>query len=222
MIEINQIIRTKRRSIALIIQPDGKLIVRAPLKASDKIIHAFVQKKASWIHSKQALVKSASTQATPKKFLHGEKFWHLGELYPLQIVDQANQPLEFNGRFTMSLSAQSQARSHFIKWYKASARKIITERVVQYATRNGFTYSQVKITSAQSRWGSCSGKGSLCFSWRLVMAPLTVIDYVVVHELVHLRHKNHSKAFWAEVKALMPDYKNKRSWLKENGRLLNI
>jgi predicted metal-dependent hydrolase len=99
---------------------------------------------------------------------------------------------------------------------------MIAERVAWYAAKYGFTYKQVKITSAQTRWGSCSAKGTLSFAWRLVMAPVPEIDFVVVHELVHTVEKNHGKAFWAKVKAILPDYKQRIEWLEVNGHLLKL
>lgn len=222
MIKIDRIIRTKRKSIALIVQRDGSLTVRAPLRTSDKSIRSFVEKNAAWIQSKQALVKTAYPQAAPKKYVDGEKFWYLGRQYPLQIIDHLNPPIKFIDRFFMDRSAVSKAQWHLTQWYKKQAHRIIAERVELFAAKNGFIYRQVKITSAQTRWGSCSSKGSLCFSWRLVMAPLSVIDYVVVHELVHLKEKNHAKTFWAKVNMLMPNYQQKIAWLKKNGQSLNI
>jgi len=105
-------------------------------------------------------------------------------------------------------------------WYKERAYEKISERVQWYALKNGFQYNKIKITQAQKRWGSCSSKGNLNFSWRLIMAPLPVVDYVVVHELAHLVEKNHSKAFWSKVKMLMTDYQKQQEWLKRNGHLL--
>lgn len=197
-------------------------MVRAPIRASDKIILAFVEKNAGWIQSKQALVKSVYPQIDEKKYVTGESFWFLGKTYRLEIVDEAKHPLEYRERFILHRRALPKAQSYFTKWYKEQAYQVISDRVKEYASKNGFVYRQVKITSAQRRWGSCSAKGTLCFSWRLVMAPLPVIDYVVVHELAHLKEKNHGKAFWAKVSAIMPDYKQKIEWLKKNGRFLNI
>jgi predicted metal-dependent hydrolase len=110
----------------------------------------------------------------------------------------------------------------FTTWYKQQARWVIRERVEWFAARYKFIYSQVRISSARTRWGSCSSRGSLSFTWRLVMAPLEVVDYVVAHELAHLRIRNHSPAFWKEVEAILPDYKARQKWLKTNGRLLTL
>ena len=117
----------------------------------------------------------------------------------------------------MAQSAQGQAAQLFEQWYRQQARTVFTERVELYAQKYGFEYAKIRISSARTRWGSCSSKGTLSFTWRLVMAPLEIVDYVVVHELSHLREHNHSKAFWAQVAAILPDYKSRRKWLKVNG-----
>ena len=110
----------------------------------------------------------------------------------------------------------------FEKWYRARALQVLSERVNLLAARFGFRYEKLRITSARTRWGSCSSRGTLSFVWRLVMAPLEVIDYVVIHELTHLKIKNHSAQFWAEVARLMPAYKSSRDWLKKNGHFLTL
>ncbi len=125
-------------------------------------------------------------------------------------------------RFLLERRALPQAEAAFAAWYKAQARGLVEERVRHFAARYGFSYRQVRITSARTRWGSCSSKGRLCFTWRLVMAPPECIDYVVVHELAHLRVANHSLAFWHVVSAILPDYKARRKWLHDNGRLLTL
>ncbi len=125
-------------------------------------------------------------------------------------------------RFFLERQALPGAAAAFKAWYRAQARALVEERVRQYAARYGFSYRQVRITSARTRWGSCSAKGTLCFTWRLVMAPPECIDYVVVHELAHLRVANHSPAFWREVGAILPDYKARRKWLRVNGRSLTL
>lgn len=105
--------------------------------------------------------------------------------------------------------------------YKREARDIIIPRVAEFADKYGFTYNSVKITSAMTRWGSCTSKKNLNFTYRLALAPGRVRDYVIVHELCHLRQMNHSKKFWSEVEAIMPDYKTQEKWLKENGATIS-
>jgi predicted metal-dependent hydrolase len=220
--KIDQIIHTSRRTIALIVDRDGRLIVRAPLRTSQKQIQRLVEQKAEWIKSKQALVSAKYTRFAPKTYENGEEFLYLGKVYQLAIVEQSKPALRLAERFLLSCKGVPQAERIFKKWYALQAKNVISERVQVLAARHGFAYCQVKITSAQARWGSCSPRGNLNFSWRLVMAPLPVIDYVVVHELVHLHEKNHSRRFWDKVKTLMPDYKLQVGWLKTYGHLLRL
>ena len=152
---------------------------------------------------------------SPKEFVNGEGFLYLGRYYRLKIVDDQEVPLEFENGFYLSRNALPQARKVFIEWYKKMAYKKISERVRWYAQKRGFKYNKVNITNAQKRWGSSSSNRNLNFPWRLIMAPLPVIDYVVIHELVHLEEKNHTKLFWNKVKMLMPDYEKYKDWLKK-------
>jgi predicted metal-dependent hydrolase len=222
MIKIAQIVRTKRRTIALVIERDGSLVVRAPLRTSKARIQELVNERADWIRDKQTLIKTLYSKTKSKEYINGENFWHLGKTYPLEIVNHAKLPLVLDGRFHLSQAALPKAQLVFKNWYRKQATQIISERVLWYASRNGFTYSKIRITSARRRWGSCTSRGTLSFTWRLVMAPMAVIDYVVVHELVHLQEKNHSKSFWGKVKAIMPDYKQQIAWLKANGHFLTL
>ena len=220
--KIDQIIRTKRKSIALIVEPDGRLVVRAPMRISDVDIKHLVKQKERWIREKQKQVKDKSTQSKPKIYMDGEEFLYLGKSNKLKIVADLNPALVLSRKFYLSRRALPKAESVFIEWYRERARAVISERVKLYAARHGFKYRKIRITSARTRWGSCSSMGNLNFTWRLVMATLEVIDYVVVHELTHLRVKNHSKEFWNQVERIMPDYKQRLRWLKENGQKLTL
>ena len=108
------------------------------------------------------------------------------------------------------------------EWLKSKAEKVIKERVDRYANIMGVNYASVKMSDAKARWGSCSSKDNLNFAWRLVLAPLGIIDYVVVHELSHITYKNHSPQFWARVKTVLPHYKEQQDWLKANRHLMEI
>jgi predicted metal-dependent hydrolase len=135
---------------------------------------------------------------------------------------EARAPLVFNNAFHLSAKRQGQARQEFIKWYRQQARTMITPRVNTCSAQAGLQYRKIKISGALKRWGSCSRINNLNFSWRLIMAPLAIIDYVVAHEVAHLEHKNHSRNFWRKVAALDPDYKQHRKWLSQNGHLLKL
>ena len=220
--KIDQIIRTKRKSIALIVEPDGRLVVRAPMRISDADIKHLVKQKERWIREKQKQVKDKSAQSQPKVYMDGEEFLYLGKSYQLKIVADLNPALVLSRKFYLSRRALPKAEIVFTEWYREQARAVVSERVNLYAARHGFTYRKIRITSARTRWGSCSSMGNLNFTWRLVMAPPEVVDYVVVHELAHLRVNNHSKEFWKQVERIMPDYKQRLKWLKKNGRKLTL
>lgn len=221
-IKIEKIIRSKRKTIALQMTDNATLIIRAPFNVSEKTIWEVINKHKNWIYKKQKEIESRDPKALPKEFVNGEGFLYLGRYYKLHIVDGQEEPLKFENGFYLSKSTLPKAKEVFIDWYKKAAYEKVVERVNWWAQKRGFKYNKVNITNAQRRWGSCSSKGNLNFSWRLIMAPLSVIDYVVVHELVHLEEKNHGKVFWTKVKMLMPDYKKHEEWLKKSGYLLDI
>ncbi|MBI5042923.1 MAG: M48 family metallopeptidase [Nitrospirae bacterium] len=221
-IKINKLIRSKRRTIALEIAQDASLIVRAPYRTPLDFIEKIVFKKRFWIKEKQEFVRDRYTKIAPKEFISGECFLYLGDMYKLEIVDPLHTPIVFNKGFHISRKNLNTAKEILIAWYKEQAYQKISERAIWHSSLSGLKYNKIRISNAQRRWGSCSAKGNLNFSWRLIMAPLNVINYVVVHELAHLEENNHSKRFWNKVKIMMPDYKQYKNWLKENRHLLNI
>ncbi len=220
-IEIHQIIRSKRKTLALIVKGDGSLIIRAPMRTPDRAIKEFVAEHASWIEKKQAQIKSLVVPS-PKQYIPGEMFMFLGKSYPLEIVKDQKKLLVLDGGFKLAESATSHAAIVFERWYREQARKILNQRVDLCASQHGLQHQGIKITSAKTRWGSCSSKGSLSFSWRLILAPMEQVDYVVIHELVHTLHHNHSKRFWKKLEHLMPDFKERKRWLRKNGPQLMV
>lgn len=220
-IEIDRLIRAKRRTIALIVERDGSLTVRAPRRATLNDIYSFIHEKTDWILRSREKLK-AIKPVTNKEYVDGELFLFLGQEYELRLVPPQRPVLKFDGGFTLSASARERGEQAFIKWYKTQALTIFTERVNHYANIHGFIPKQVKVNSAKTRWGSCTSTGTINFTWRLVMAPLEVIDYVVLHELAHLKIKDHSPRFWKLMESLCPDFKRQRKWLREHGETLNL
>ena len=201
---------------------DASVIIRAPMRMPFGYIESFVSKKRSWIDEKQRVARERLKHAVPKKFVEGEEFLYLGQTYSLAIVDDADTPLSFDLSFRLSRFFASDARRLFIEWYRREAHTRIRERLDRHSALANLSYTGFKLTNAQRCWGSCTAKGSLNFSWRLIMAPTDVIDYVVVHEISHLAEKNHSRRFWNTVSELFPGYEKHRDWLKANGHLLTI
>jgi len=219
-ISIDNLLRSKRRTIGFEITNDAKLVVRAPIYVSLGEINNLLIKKANWILEKMNLVSRRNIQYSPKQFINGESFYYLGKPYRFKVMDSDKISLTDYLEFPKALLPY--AEKHIVQWYKALAYKKIKERVDYYSQLIGLKYTSIKISDATKRLGSCSSKGSLNFSWRLIMTPLEIIDYVVVHELIHLEEKNHSSKFWSKVRILLPNYMKHKNWLKENGNLLNI
>jgi predicted metal-dependent hydrolase len=232
-----KIIRSRRKTIALIVQADGGVVVRAPQRVTNRQIAEIVEEKAEWIRSRQAQAQSRP-KAEVHQFTSGENFWYLGNPCRLLVAQGRQNRLEYSGwAFKLTVippshlhladgKAEKERRALgqalFTAWYRQQARQVLEERVSLLAQQHGFSYRQVKITSARTRWGSCSGRGTLSFPWRLVMAPQAVIDYVVIHELVHTEVKGHGADFWGQVQSLAPEYKQYVRWLKENGGMLEL
>lgn len=220
-IKICKIIRSKRRTIALVLTHDATLIIRAPLKTPVEYLRNLVNKKSDWIRAKLREIQS-NPKPKAKEFVNGETFFYLGKSYGLEIVDSAGVDIELKDNLLLSLEKEPNAREVLIKWYKSEAEKKIKERCKWYSELTGYKPISVKISDAQKRWGSCGAKGTLNFSWRLIMSPMEIIDYVIVHELVHLEQRDHSRFFWNKVKCILPDFKRRQKWLRDNGSNLDI
>ena len=212
---VDKLVRSRRKTIAIIVERNGQVTVRAPLRMAEARIRQFVEEHADWIAKNQAKVRAAAPPPV-KRYVEGETFLYLGQSYPLTIVPSQRPALKFDGHsFRLAKSSLPKAEETFIRWYKEQATLLLLERVPLFAGKYGLHYQKIRVSSARTRWGSCSTSGTLSFTYRLVMAPPEVVDYVVVHELVHTQVKNHSKVFWSKVEQIMPDYKQRRAWLKK-------
>ncbi len=204
--KIAKIIRSRRRSVALIVTREAELIVRAPWQVSEGFIERMVLQKRDWVERKIRETEERLKKSAPKQFVMGEEFLFLGQKYSLKILDEVQeirldgQDMIFPGVFLAS------PREHLKAWYRQEALRVIAARVEFFAQRDGFQYKSVRISHAERRWGSCGSRGGLNFSWRLVMLPMSVVDYLVIHELHHLRHRNHSREYWDAVRVAMPSF----------------
>lgn len=234
-LEIDEIIRSNRRTVSLEITRDGRLVVHAPLKMPKKYIEEAVEQKRVWVTQKQKNAEIRNNKHSPKSCAEGEMFEFLGKELSLSIESDAARITADGGKLHVPafydaaffeperfsrISQKADMKRAIIEWYRGQAGEVLRQRVNYHAMRAEVHYSSLKITGALSRWGSCSSDGRLCFTWRLVMAPVEMIDYVVVHELSHIGHPDHSKAFWQRVGSLMPDYAAHREWFRQNSALL--
>jgi predicted metal-dependent hydrolase len=217
--------RRRRRTITLSVENNGRVVVRAPARMTSEAIGEFVEEREHWINRKLDQIRQQRARDEAKGFLSGDTFLYLGEGYPLSItrdgVDQ--EPLSFvDGEFRLQERAREKAKDLFVQWYKQQAVRTVRQRIDHYREKLQVTPRGERITSAKCQWGGCSAQDTLTFSWRLMMAPLSVVDYVVVHELAHLRERNHSSRFWKIVEQHLPDYRDRRKWLREHGHLLTL
>ena len=215
---ISKVVRSRRRSLALQINPDGALVVRAPMRLGEKEILGFISKKKDWILKKQQA--AAGRGKVCRQYVSGEEFCYLGKNYKLRISGLDEGLGLIGDEFVLGHKNAAGARGHFWTWYVAKARQVLAERVNHWAGICKLVVRQLKIKDAKTRWGSCGPNGVMHLSWRLVMAPMWVIDYVVVHELMHIAVANHSAKFWGRVGEFIPYYKEARKWLRENGQKL--
>ncbi len=220
-IKIDQIIHSRRRSIALVVTNEAKLIIRAPHFTPHAYIHKIVEQRKNWIIQKQEHFRSKPIKKS-KQYVRGEQFLFLGKLYTLQVVDDLPKAVMLDEDLKISGMVLSNARQHMSIWYAQEAFDYISRRAQELAQENNIIYQSLKINDAASRWGSCGATGALNFSWRLIMAPPRVIDYVIIHELMHRKQLNHSAAFWREVAQRIPDYKQDERWLKTNSHQMSL
>ncbi len=221
-----EVIRTRRKKTASIKVDNGIVSVIVPKDIPEEFIDEFLSEKTLWIQKKIKLHQEMVPIKT-KLYASGEPFLYLGNSYPLHINFGTFQPIKLhNDRLVMSLPYRNKKpqliKDALIQWYKQKASEILLEKVECYTTLVGAIPKSIKIKSFKSRWGGCNSKGDIDFNWIIMMAPDHIIDYVVVHELCHLKQFNHSKKFWYEVEQVIPNHKDCRKWLRDNTEVLEL
>lgn len=224
-IDIDRLIRSRRKTVGLTLAPDGTLTVRAPLRMPEYAIRGIVAQKAAWIEKKRAELRSRAPRPA-RAFVEGETFFVLGAPYALRYASISGVRLTAPdagapGTLALAPCAPDEAMKRLTAWYQDAAREVFAQRITVYAKRLGVPVPRLRLSSARGRWGSCSATG-VNLVWRLVMAPLPVVDYVVVHELAHILRRDHSAAFWKEVERVCPDWPIQRKWLKDHGAALEV
>lgn len=217
---VAEIIRTARRKTADIRVEEGAVSVVVPLHTSTDKIDQLLLSKRQWIKEKIAL-QQEQAPASSKQFVSGEAFPYLGRNYRLKVEHGSFAPVKLlQGRLVVQAPQGSQQphliRSALVRWYKRQAEQKLREKVARYAPIVGVKPTATNIRSFKSRWGSCTAKGELEFNWLIMLAPNRMVDYVVIHELCHLIHHDHSPEFWREVMHNLPNYQECRDWLREH------
>ena len=210
----NKIIRSKRKTLSLTINENAELIIRAPKRLSIEEIQDFINEKENWINRKKRLIENQIKDVTSNH----NKLLYLGNLFPINVEQNASKELFFTGEEFIVNSIEPDSLSLSIKkWYKNKFREIALPRVAYFANKHNLMVNQVRIKNQKTMWGSCSSKNNINLNYLLLMAPMGVIDYVIVHELVHTIHRNHSTDFWDSVESIMPEFQEHKRWLKKNG-----
>ncbi len=222
MLKPNVIIRSRRKTLSISIDPFGRLIVRAPYKCSEERIFAFLKEKEDWIILKQYERESVKLTLPPEN-LDGYEFKLLGKTCRIVLTDEENIELKngLDGGELLYLPRKN-AKERLVAWLKVNAKRIFTEVTQRKAAEMGVNVCSVSVSSARTRWGSCSYDNKIRYSFRLLFVPREMVEYVVVHELAHVQHKDHSPSFWAQGGAYIPDYKARRKWLELHAVLMEI
>ena len=221
--------RSKRKTTSISISVEGKVTISCPLKTSDEAVRRLVKEKSAWIIKKLNEIDNRPKQQQ-HSFLNGECFMLFGKKFLLRVVP-TNDSARAN---TVHLMESEQiievyctpdahnksVRESLLKWYIGQLDCVINNRFEYFSKLLQVSPKKVYLKELKSCWGSCSSKGNVSINWRLVMAPPHILDYVVVHELCHMREMNHSERFWKWVASVYPDYKQARAWLKKNSRML--
>jgi predicted metal-dependent hydrolase len=213
--------KSKRKTLSIYIERDGTVTVLAPMDKSDEEIHNIVVAKRYQIFKHLAQQQELNATKTIREAVNGESYPYLGRNYRLRLIDEQDVPLILKDGYFL-LNKSTNAQQAFKEYYKAKANIYIPKRIDHFREQMGLHPNKVKILELQNRWASCNHNNDLNFHWKCIMAPMTIIDYIVVHELAHLRHPTHSAEFWNEVDKILPDYRERKTWLKFKGAGMDL
>ncbi|GKU29307.1 M48 family metallopeptidase [Clostridium folliculivorans] len=226
-IEFNVVFKN-RKTMEIAIEPPNIITVTAPTGTKEEAILDKVASKGSWIIEKIYSFRHMNYQPIQREFVNGEAFMYLGRNYSLQI--EVNEKLKkpeiklYRGKFLVSAKNKDEAsiRKAMEEWLREKAKELIEKRVKYYQRFFHIAPKAIKIKEQKKRWGSCTAKNELLFNWRCIMAKSNALDYIVVHEMCHMYHKDHSKEFWDLLASVMPDYEIRKEWLKNYGVRMDL
>jgi predicted metal-dependent hydrolase len=212
----------KRKKLTITVERDRSIIIHAPETTSEEEVRRAVDAKRQWLFGKihHPQKYQAAPQPPGKEMVNGESAPYLGRDYRIEVTETASGQVEFSRCFMVPATRQTMRRDVLRDWYVARANEKILPRVERHARELGVVFAAAKIVDNRYRWGSCTVNNNLSFNWRLIKAPMFVIDYVVIHELAHLIESNHTPRFWNIVRANNPTMEKAKAWLKEHGQVL--
>lgn len=211
-----------RRKLTITVERDRKVVVHAPVGVSDEKIRQVVESKRQWIHEKIRHPQKYQDLPHPpgKELVSGESAIYMGRQYRVEVVKRGLAGIQFSRGFLIPAADGKKRVEAFREWYINKANEKITPRVKLHARSLGVDVANIKIVDSRYCWGSCTLRNNVNVNWRLIKAPMFVIDYVIVHELAHLIEPNHTTRFWNIVRVQTPTMEGAKAWLKEHGQLL--
>ena len=211
------LVRSNRRTLALVVDRIGALIARAPRRMALREIEALIAEKERWILEKQAMAQKRMNNVAV--LAEGQEIPFGNQTL---ILCRANIPFSFAYHGMLLLPAGVPLSQSLSVWLRFRAEALLLPRVAEWESFTGLHAQKTCFSTAQTRWGSMTSEGVLRLNTALVLCPSAIVDYVILHELVHRKHLNHSPAFWKAVEDYMPDYRVRRAWLKQNNHLIRL
>ena len=218
--------KSQRKTASVSVAPDNSVSVIVPDRLTDAEVESVVHGKRQWILKKKALNNEVRKPANPKSYVSGEAFSYLGRNYRLKVIPGSSNSVQCKaGRLIVEQDDSAESvpvRGQLERWYKVHALTKFKQRIKRYATLLNVKPKNIKIGDFRRQWGSCYQDQTIVLNWRVIMAPVSIVDYVVAHELCHLIHHDHSQEFWTLLSKIMPDYQERKDWLRVNGLYLEI
>jgi predicted metal-dependent hydrolase len=209
----------RRKTIGLTVDRGGELLIHAPVDTDRKDLEHWTRGKLLWVHRKLALKEEIALRGREPEFVSGESFSYLGRNYQLKITDEQKEPFRFDGRrFYLRRDARLTATEHFRHWYAVTGSAWVNKRMKLLASRTGMAPSRIDVRDLGYRWGSCGKNKILFFNWKMLQLPVRLVDYVIVHELVHLSEPHHGTAFWQAVERALPNWKERKEGLRTKAK----
>lgn len=212
--------RTNRKRTVGIIIENGGVRIRAPQRLANWRIQQLIDERAEWISAKLRLL-AAQPEKRTRTYTTGEPFIYLGKDYRLLVTDDQDSSIGIAGDRLIAPAACDRA-DRITDWYRRQAETILREATARFAALMDVTPRSIRVREYKSQWGSCNSRGDIRYNSRLILAPIEVVDYVVVHELAHLHNLNHSRQYWDSVVEIIPDHRERRKWLRQHGSTLWI
>ena len=216
----------RKKTVAVTVGPDGDVLIVAPPHLSTDELDRIVTRKAEWIVRRLRNTQAHGPHSSPREFVSGESVLYLGRHYRLKVHPEEGDDAKLRGAWLHVFAAtgpqqRAQVREAVIAWFRRHASERLPERVEAWRPKIGVPMPPVIVSGQQKRWGSCDRNGTIRLNWRIIQAPMRLVDYVVVHELVHLRHRSHDREYWQALGRVMPDYERRRDDLMQRGRSLS-